>query len=73
MLCYGENLKGNILTVLTASGTYEVVLENLNLLVISDLETAIDEEFVMDIFIDNKELHISDMNIVRFIEVRKIV
>lgn len=73
MLCYGENLKGNILTVLTASGTYEVVLEKLNLLVISDLETAIDEEFVMDIFIDNKELHISDMNIVRFIEVRKIV
>lgn len=73
MLCYGENLKGNILTVLTASGTYEVVLEKLNLLVISDLETAIDEEFVMDIFIDNKELHISDMNIVTFIEVRKIV
>lgn len=73
MLCYGENLKGNILTVLTASGTYEVVLEKLNLLVISDLETAIDEEFVMDIFIDNKELHISDMNIVRFIEIRKIV
>ena len=73
MLCYGENLKGNILTVLTASGTYEVVLEKLNLLVISDLETAIDEEFVMDIFIDNKELHISEMNIVTFIEVRKIV
>lgn len=72
MLCYGERLKGDILTVLTAIGTYEVVLQKIDPVVISDLEMAIDEEFVMDIFMDNRELHISDMNMVRFTELRKI-
>lgn len=72
MLCYGERLKGDILTVLTAIGTYEVVLKKIDPVVISDLEMAIDEEFVMDIFMDNRELHISDMNMVSFTELRKI-
>ena len=72
MLCYGERLKGDILTVLTAIGTYDVVLQKIDPVVISDLEMAIDEEFVMDIFMDNRELHISDMNMVRFTELRKI-
>lgn len=72
MLCYGERLKGNVLTVLTVDGVYEVVLKNLNLMTISDLEMAIAEEFVMDIFLEKKELNLSDTNIVSFIESRKI-
>ena len=65
-------MKGNVLTVLTVDGVYEVVLKNLNLMTISDLEMAIAEEFVMDIFLEKKELNLSDTNIVSFIESRKI-